>query len=408
MITGKNFGDGGLRDRDAIMGFVGKDLEGAAMLIRASYEDKTDRGKKLYQQGVDIIGSMIKYVKVSPPSGEGFNLDTGDPSLTNSKPNHVSCCNGRMYLRAFTDDMRWLLTAYQWELERGNNHYDWWRWCVQFAEWLLWQQKPDGSFPRSWYPGTDKIYDDNYQCTYNAMAFLVKVSDVTGDDFWTAHGGKYPFLTAAKRAGDFVWQTYQKNEQYVGGTIDNNNIQDKEAGTLSLEGYLALYENTKDTKWLDRAKAAADYAETYIYGWNVPMPEDQTDQTLQWKKDASTIGVSKISTQGSGVDQWMAGDVDEYARLYKYTNDPHYKDIATMLLHNTKNMVALPGRLWDLYEPGAQQEHWGISSGRGQARHRGALPWVTVNHITGIFGLKDFDMNLYNEIAGAEKAKAKK
>jgi hypothetical protein len=405
MVTGKNFGDGGLRDRDAIMGFVGKDLEGAAMLIRESYEDKTERGKKYYQLGTGIIGSMIKYVKVSPPSGEGFNIDTGEPSLTNSKPNHVPCCNGRMYLRAFTDDMRWLLTAYQWELARGREHYDWWRWCVQFAEWLLKQQKPDGSFPRSWYPGTDQIYDDNYQSTYNAMAFLVKVSDVTGDDFWTAHGGKYPFLRAAEKAGDFAWETYQKNEQYVGGTIDNNNVQDKEAGTLSLEGYLALYENTKDRKWLDRAQAAGNYAETYIYGWNVPMPDDQADETLQWKKDASTVGVSKISTQGSGVDQWMAGDVDEYARLYKYSGDPHYKEIAALLLHNTKNMVALPGRLWDLYEPGAQQEHWMISFHRGQARHRGALPWVTVNHITGIFGLRDFDLELYKEIAGSGKSK---
>jgi hypothetical protein len=405
MVTGKNFGDGGLRDRDAIMGFVGKDLEGAAMLIRASYEDKTARGKKLYQVGTDIIGSMIKYVKVSPPSGEGFNIDTGEPSLTNSKPNHVPCCNGRMYIRAFTDDMRWLLTAYQWELARGREHYDWWRWCVQFAEWLLKQQKPDGSFPRSWYPGTDQVYDDNYQSTYNAMAFLVKVSDVTGDDFWTAHGGKYPFLRAAEKAGDFVWEAYQKNEQYVGGTIDNNNIQDKEAGTLSLEGYLALYENTKDRKWLERATSAANYAETYIYGWNVPMPDDQANETLQWKKEASTTGVSKISTQGSGVDQWMAGDVDEYARLFKYTGDQHYKEIAALLLHNTKNMVALPGRLWDLYEPGAQQEHWMISFYRGQARHRGALPWVTVNHLTGIFGLKDFDLDLYKEIAGSGNSK---
>jgi hypothetical protein len=75
------------------------------------------------------------------------------------------------------------------------------------------------------------------------------------------------------------------------------------------------------------------------------------------------------------------------------------------LLHNTKNMVALPGRLWDLYEPGAQQEHWMISFHRGQARHRGALPWVTVNHITGIFGLRDFDLELYKEIAGSGKGK---
>jgi len=52
----------------------------------------------------------------------------------------------------------------------------------------------------------------------------------------------------------------------------------------------------------------------------------------------------------------------------------------------------------DYYEPGAQQEHWGITSGRGMGRHRGALPWVTVNHIEGIFGLKDVDMKLYNEL----------
>jgi len=401
MVTGKNFGDGGLRDRDAIMGFVGKDLEGAVMLIRASYEDRSSRGKKYYQLGTDIIESMIRYVEVSPPSGTGFNIDTGEPSLTNCKPNHVPCCNGRMYLRAFTDDMRWLLTAYQWELARGREHYDWWRWCVEFAEWLLWQQKPDGSFPRSWYPGTDSVYDDNYQSTYNAMAFLVKVTEVTGDDFWTAHGGRFPFLRAAERAGDFIWENHHRMEQWVGGTLDNNNIQDKEAGTLSLEGYLALYEHTGHAKWLERARAASDYAETFIYGWNVPMPDDQDNSELQWKKEASTVGVNKISTHGSGVDQWMAGDADEYARLYKYTGDPHYKEIARILLHNTKNMVALPGRLYDLYEPGAQQEHWGISSNRGQARHRGALPWVTVNHITGIFALKDFDMDLYRELAGA-------
>lgn len=47
MVAGKNFGDGGLRDRDVIMGFVGKDQEGAVMLIRASYEDRSSRGKNI-------------------------------------------------------------------------------------------------------------------------------------------------------------------------------------------------------------------------------------------------------------------------------------------------------------------------------------------------------------------------
>jgi len=403
MVTGLNFGDAGLRDRDAIMGFVGKDLEGAAMLLYKSYEEGFADAEDYYKTAVDIINTMVKYVEVSPPSGEGFNIDTGKPSLTNSFPNHVPCCNGRMYLRAFTDDMRWVLKAYQWEMARGVEHYDWWRWCVEFAEWLIWQQKDDGSFPRSWYPGTADIYDDNYQCSYNAMAFMVEVDKVTGGDYWISHGGARPFLRSAEKAGEFVWNTYESKEQWVGGTLDNNNIQDKEAGTLSLEGFLALYEATKDAKWLERAKAAAGYAETFIYAWNVPMPVDAKDEDLHWKKSANMIGISKIATSGSGVDQWMAGDVDEYAHLYKLTGDEHYKRIATILMHNTKSMVALPGRQYDLYEPGAQQEHWGITGNRGRGRHRGALPWVTVNHITGIYGLKDYDPALFNEIYRAKK-----
>jgi hypothetical protein len=42
-------------------------------------------------------------------------------------------------------------------------------------------------------------------------------------------------VSLQEKAGDLVWETYQKNEQFVGGTIDNNNIQDNEAGTVSLE-----------------------------------------------------------------------------------------------------------------------------------------------------------------------------
>lgn len=402
MLTGKNFGDAGLRDRDAVMGFVGKNLEGAVMLIRASYEDKSARGSKLYSLGMDIINSMIRYVDVDPPSGSGYNIETGEPSMTNPAPNHVPCCNGRMYLRAFTDDMRWVLNAYQWELARGREHYDWFRWCTAFGEWLLKQQKPDGSFPRSWYPGTDRIFDDAYESSYNAMAFLVKLDEVTGDDFWTAHGGSRPFLRAAIEAGEFCWHFHQSADQYVGGTLDGPNHIDKEAGTLSLEGYLALYEATGEEKWLTRAKAAGDYAETWIYAWNVPMPEDALNENLGWKKGVPMVGVNKISSAGSGVDQWMAGDVDEYARLYIHTGDEHYKEIAAIQLHNSKAMVALPGRLYDYFEPGAQQEHWGVTRRRGASRHRGALPWVTVNHITGIFGLKDVDMELFNELAGGK------
>jgi len=42
-----------------------------------------------------------------------------------------------------------------------------------------------------------------------------------------------------------------------------------------------LFDATKDSKRLDRARAKADYAETYIYIWNVPMPADEDDKLLK-------------------------------------------------------------------------------------------------------------------------------
>jgi hypothetical protein len=97
----------------------------------------------------------------------------------------------------------------------------------------------------------------------------------------------------------------------------------------------------------------------------------------------------------------MAWSVPGYAKLYKYTNDPHYLDVAKVLLHDTKSMVAIPGRLHGLRGPGWQQEHWRMGpggSGRGVGSHRFWLPWVTTNHLRGITVLEEFDQSLYQQL----------
>jgi hypothetical protein len=379
-----------LRDNDAIMGFVGKNLEGAALLLADADLHPGAASEKNRQLAVAIMDTFTRQVKVSPPDSEGFNIDTGRPSITNP----TGVFSGQVHLRAFTDDVRWMLKAYQREKSRGREHPEWLRWSMEFADWLVQQQRPDGSFPRSWRLGTGEALQTSSTSTYNAMAFLVAQFQAEN------RTGHQRFLDAAERAGDFCWLTYQAHDQYVGGTMDNPNIVDKEAGTLSLEGYLALYEATKNKKWLRHARSAADYAETWIYAWDVSMPVDADEATLHWKKGVSTIGVNKINSTGSGVDQWMAGDVDKYARLSVYTGDQHYLEVARILLHNTKNMVALPGRLYDLAGPGWQQEHWGMTTQRGMgSASRAWLPWATVNHLEGILALEDFDPALFRKVA---------
>jgi hypothetical protein len=83
----------------AIMGFVGKNLESASEIIYDSYEDNSARGEEHRQKATRVIDSFVKKVKVDPPNGSGFNVETGEPSLTNPEGNHVTCCSGRVYLR---------------------------------------------------------------------------------------------------------------------------------------------------------------------------------------------------------------------------------------------------------------------------------------------------------------------
>ena len=89
-----------------------------------------------------------------------------------------------------------------------------------------------------------------------------------------------------------------------------------------------------------------------------------------------------------------------FAKLYVYTQDDHYLDVARVLLHGTKAMLAFPRRTYDLLGPGWQQEHWRMGPGvRGIGAHRTWLPWVSVNHLHGITGLEELDPSLYERLA---------
>jgi hypothetical protein len=173
---------------------------------------------------------------------------------------------------------------------------------------------------------------------------------------------------------------------------------------LSLEAFLALYEHTKDATWLARARSAGNYTESWIWIWNVPMPIGGNAADLGWKPGVPTVGVNGIGSNVAGhVDQFLDWAVPSFARLSRYTKDPHYMEVARILLHGTKAMLAPPGRTYDLLGPGWQQEHWRMGPGvRGVGAHRTWLPWVSVNHLHGITGLEDFDRALYHQLAGGK------
>ncbi|HOP98498.1 MAG TPA: hypothetical protein PLH97_11395 [Verrucomicrobiota bacterium] len=370
------------------MGFVGKSIESADQLLREADRDPTERGRMMREKGLAIISSLIKALSTVPLQGTGYDVATGE-RWTGDHPEWVA-----PWLRNATEDMRVLMRAYRREKALGREHPEWLNWVKSFVDWLVLQQRPDGSFPRCWEPGSSEVADASGTSSYNPVPLLVLMSEITGSP---------GYRESAERAAEYVWSNWGSRGLYVGGTIDNPNITDKEAGMLSLEAFLSLYESTKESKWLERARAAADFTETWIWIWNVPMPLDADDAQLHWKKGVPTVGVQGISARGpGGVDQYLAWSVSSYAKLSNYSRDEHYLDVARILLHNTKAMLALPGRLYDLKGAGWQQEHWRLGpggGGRGVGGHRFWLPWVTVNHLYGITGLEEYDPALFKTLS---------
>jgi len=254
--------------------------------------------------------------------------------------------------------------------------------------------------------GSNEVAEPTGTASYCPVPLLVIMSEETGDP---------KYQQAAIRAAEYIWTNFGAHGFFVGGASDNPNITDKEAGMLSMEAFLSLYDSTKEPKWLDRAQTAATFAESWIWIWTVPMPLDADDTQLCWKKSAPAIGFQGITAMNSGsVDEYLDWAVPSYAKLYNLTKDTHYLDVARVLLHDTKSMVALPGRQYDMRGIGWQQEGWRMGpggGGRGSSGHRFWLPWISANHLYGITGLEEYDPALFKELssppAAAQEPKAK-
>ena len=372
----------------AAMGFVSKNIECADQLLREGDRDSTERGQKMRKIGLNIISSMIRALPTVPLQATGYDLATGKP-WTGEHQEWLA-----PWLRNATEDMRVLMRAYRRERALGRQHPEWFNWVKTYVDWLILQQREDGSFPRRWKPGSNEVAEPTGTTSYCPVPLLVMMTEETGDP---------KYKQAAIRAAEYIWTNYGTRGLFVGGASDNPNITDKEAGMLSMEAFLSLYESTKEPKWLERAKAAADYTESWIWIWNLPMPVDADDAHLHWKKGVPTVGVQGITARVAGsVDEYLDWAVPSYAKLYKYTKDQHYLDVARVLLHDTKSMVALPGRQYDMKGIGWQQEGWRMGPGgpgRGVGGHRFWLPWISANHLYGITGLEEFDPALYQRLS---------
>jgi len=342
------------------MGFVGQQIAAAHHLI--NFGVATGR-RPLALKGEAIIDWWVK----NSPTKSGLPRTWFDVN-----PNRWR--NYDTFLRIASDGMVGLMRA--WSIMEGNGHHkpEWLAYCEDFGDWLVKNQNPDGSFYRQYDFDGRPVQLTKFNTTHPVM-FLV-------DLYASTQNPKY--LDAAIRAGNFSVENIHPTFRYVGGTPDNPDVIDKEAGLIAIDAFLALYDVTNDKKWLDCAVQAATYSETWMYCWNIPMPAG--DSSSFFPKGRSTVGMSIIATGHSGADTFMSYYSFQYYRLYLYTDDAHFLDISKMLLYGTKQLSDYDGSLHYAHS-GLQTEAMTVAIPRGHGIKLW-LPWLTVATIDPLVQLK--------------------
>ncbi len=265
------------------------------------------------------------------------------------------------YARMLADGIEAILDAYLFLHRQGQEKPEWLEFCIKTGNWLVGIQNEDGSFYRAYYEDSS-IRMDSKSNTPSVIRLLIWLYLITGEE---------KYKTAALRAGDWSFENAYLNLEYRGGTCDNNDIQDKEAGIYAMWGFLALYDLTGDEHWLEGAVGAADYTETWTYAWTYPI-------SVPWEKhpfNQYSISGQSIITIGGGADVYMAACSYTYYRLYLITGDKHYLDFAEFLHKNTRQSNDIDGTS-GYCMPGLGHESGNFSTQRFES-HYHWLPWCT-------------------------------
>ena len=350
-------------------GFVGQQPGIGYQLLR--YGDK-EKVPDAYEKGVNMIDFWTRTAMTE----SGLPHMCYHPGIKAFEPYPH-------YIRMLADGIEAILDAYLYERKRGVERADWLSFCKKTADWLVNIQNVDGSYYRA-YNSDNSIRMDSKANTPSVIRFLVQFYLATSDE---------RYKTAAVQAGEWSFVHAYRNMEYRGGTCDNTDIMDKEAGIYALFGFLALYDLTGEGQWLEAAVGAADYTETWTYAWTFPV------RSLMPKHPFNKYSISgqSIITIGGGADVYMAACAYAYYRLHVITGDEHYLDFAEFIHKNTRQSSDVDGSI-GYFMPGLGHESGNFTSQTLES-HYHWLPWCT-------FVVVDPSSRLYDTFGGYEIADA--
>ncbi len=158
---------------------------------------------------------------------------------------------------------------------------------------------------------------------------------------------------AIKAAEHYAGRHLNMSEPYWGGTLDAS-CEDKEGAWAGFQAFLAVYEMTKDRKYLQWAEHAMDVTLTYTVIWDIDMPPGRLrDHGLK------TRGWTNVSAQNQHLDVYGVLYTPEIYRMGDYLKRDDLKKLAIVMYRTCGQMLDPEG------SQGEQLNHTNFVQGMG-------------------------------------------
>jgi hypothetical protein len=142
------------------------------------------------------------------------------------------------------------------------------------------------------------------------------------------------YRRAAVKAGNvYASRHVSMDEPYWGGTLDAS-CEDKEGAFAALQGFVALYELTKERKYLTWAEHACDVVLTYVVVWDIDMPAGRLRD-----HGFKTRGWTAVSVQNQHIDVFGILITPDIYKLGQYLDNDKLKKLAILMYRSCGQLI---------------------------------------------------------------------
>ena len=200
--------------------------------------------------------------------------------------------------------------------------------------------------PASWFGAS---YVEQKSGTIFPIPVLTALHRLTGD-------GEY--LEAAERAARFIVARYVDTATYVGGLNDTTHIKSVKTDAVGImflmRSLLHVHAATGHEPYLDAAVRAAKVLSTWVYLWDVPMPEHSLLARAGFKS-TGWAGCDVIAS-GSYVDNEFLEFTGDLVRVAELSGEEGLFDVAELVAHGMQYALSTPENDHGYVAPGIQCE----------------------------------------------------